>query len=738
MCAKKTTSKNKRILVSDDFYSDLSAPDMIYAVLVRSPFAYGKIVSVGLKNYEQFPEGYTFLTYEDIPGKKSVTTFDSDFPVFCDGTIRYKGEPVGILTGPDKKLLAELSSKIVISLDKTQISEYEKKFSENYPHLSTSPYTGTIDFKDNDFLKQKNEIFSVQKKGMVSSKEISVGNTAEIFEKAESNKDSADENQILIIEGKWENEIQHKSNKEPDGVFCFFKGGNLHVCSPNQWISHMRKTLSEVLLLPDEKIITTRTNISGQNGNSIWKNSLLAVRAALAAKKTDRPVMLILSRDEQEKYITNPTEVTFSCRTALDRQGLIQAIEILIELDIGIYNPFAKEILERLMIASTGIYTAKNLKIKGKIYHSNMPPSALNFSTIDARAFFAIENQMQKISEATGISPVELREKNLGILSPKNNPMPFKHELGNVKKAIEAVCTASDFHRKSTIYRLAEKNRLQNSGTFSLPSKGIGLACAFEGSGFLGSSFKNKNTGIQLTLTEEKKLIVNTLPPSNSIKEIWLKMISDGLSIDKKNINFEPPLTPDNQDKISMYTTPETLLGSISIKTSLLQKCIDSIKRRKTETYPFVVKKSLSPSRVKLWNQETFSGVPFYNTAFGACTVEVELDECTYREKILKICVVIDGGKILHQQAAKKAIRVSIQKTLSLLMENEILKCHEKDISIQFINSDDEPKQIGHIIASILPPAFTAALSQTVSCPVGKLPLQTDTLFKIYEPEASK
>ncbi len=565
------------------------------------------------------------------------------------------------------------------------------------------------------------------KKGPNSTKEISTGDVSKVFNDTEKTK--------FIIDGNWESGIQNKPNRETNGAFCFSKNGFLHVYAPNQWITHLRKSLSEVLGLEDEKIITTRTKIQGENGNSIWKNSLISVQTALAALKTGKPVMMILSRDEQKNFITNAPQMSFHYKTALDDTGMLLAMEIHIEIDIGIYNPFAQEILERIMIASTGVYKTENLKIKGKIFCSNNPPTALNFSTIDSRAFFALENQIQKISEKTGFSPLELRLKNQNTkgLSSKNNDMPFFHELKYTKQVLEAVCKKSDFNRKSAVYRLSEKTRFEDSGKFAAPRRGIGLACAFEGCGFFGTTFKIKNTNVQITLTEDKKLVVNTIPPSNSIKEIWTKIITEELGLEKKNIVFEISDT-DKKEKNSRYTTPETLLGSISIKTDLLKKCVAAIKKQKDDKLPLTVKKSLSNAKMKQWNNATFSGIPFFNTSFAACTVETELDECTYRENILKICVVVDGGKILHVKAAENVIKTSIQKTLALLMEEEVLKCPE--ISVQFVQSEEEPKQIGHIVASILPPAFTAALSQALTDTVTSLPLKTDSLFKIYEPEA--
>ena len=100
-------------------------------------------------------------------------------------------------------------------------------------------------------------------------------------------------------------------------------------------------------------------------------------------------------------------------------------------------------------------------------------------------------------------------------------------------------------------------------------------------------------------------------------------------------------------------------------------------------------------------------------------------------EKLNKICVIIDGGKIVNPKAAENAVYRSIQSCLSCLVEGNPLTCSK--ISVQFMQSEDEPKQIGNIIYSILPAAYTSALSQAIAVSVETLPIQTDTIYKLIK-----
>ena len=175
----------------------------------------------------------------------------------------------------------------------------------------------------------------------------------------------------------------------------------------------------------------------------------------------------------------------------------------------------------------------------------------------------------------------------------------------------------------------------------------------------------------------------------------------------------------------------DLMIGNISIKTHLLKKCIEAIKRKKEAALPITVKKSIAPSKRNQWKEETFSGMPFFSTSFGTCVVEVEYDSCAFSEQVTGVFAVIDCGRIANPQAAETAAKQAIKKCLSTLVFGDSLKCPK--IVVQFAQSDDEPKNLDSLIYSILPPAFCSATSQALALTVNEPPLKTDSLFKIKE-----
>ena len=115
MPKKEAASKTrKRSLEATGFYSDASRDGMLYAVLIRSPAATGKVKNVTIPS---LPEGYFLFTANDIPGNKKVTINNQQWKVFGYDNVLYRGEPLGILCGPDENKVLELLEEVSVNFD---------------------------------------------------------------------------------------------------------------------------------------------------------------------------------------------------------------------------------------------------------------------------------------------------------------------------------------------------------------------------------------------------------------------------------------------------------------------------------------------------------------------------------------------------------------------------------------------------------------------------------------------
>lgn len=679
--------KLTKIDFSGDFYSDSTSENMEYAVILRSPKIGGKILDITIPN---LPEEYEIITAKDVPGTNHIETLHSHIPLFYEDEVTYAGAPIGILVGKDVKALEQLAGKVEVSFSDDSIDEK--------PTVLAKRTITTVTSQENQELQ-------------------------EIQETKENNDEIDEENQNINLHHEYTIGLSSKDYHEPCGAYVDFDGKNLTVTSPTQWASHLRKNLSINLKIPKEEIKIKKTVSLEADTSNIWNNTIVACQCAVASFKLKKPIILILSREEQKRYVDHPIPVKVSHNTVLSPDGYILSNHVTISVDAGVYNPFVESFLDRLIIAAIGAYKPGNITIEAVAFRTDSPPTVANILGTDSFSFFPLESHIQACSQKLKINPYDFRLKNLfpNILQNRTK-LPLIFDNHNILPILEDVKKISSFDRRYLSY---SQNPIESTTTFStIPYRGIGLALAFAGTGYYGSKFDILKQSIGLTLETDGDITIHAHRPSSSVLSIWKKTISNEMNIEEKNIKLDTEF-----DELDEPEQPDSVAGNISILTQLIKKCCSTIqKQRFRQALPITVTKKLSKSKNITWNKETFSGKPYYTLSWGSAVVEVELDPIVFSVRIRNIWLTIDIGHILDIKQAKQSILRNIADILSNLVEGQPLKAEK--IHINFLETDSDPKQLGELVYNILPAAFANAVSLVLNKSITKLPLSGDTIYR--------
>ncbi len=782
------TETHKRSLESQGFYSDYFRDGLLYAKLIRSPASTGSVKSITVP---ELPEGYAFFTADDIPGKKEFTINKTQIKLFGYGYVTYTGEPLGILVGPDKytvdRLIDEVSVffdietleaafKNVMKIQKrpvvkispveelsqfvTQLNELPSLDSEDA--LETEPAAGTseqtsvtstnaemYDTEDEEILAERiirTGYFlhnynnnNPEKNNSENNSSNAVGDKSDKTDKKESA--NSPEKPALVnpfSEAKYISQAEYKQKitstywQETNGAFCCMDGKNLHVYCPTKWTASLLNTISETLGIKKEQIFIHKTVNQGVNTNGLWRTTQLAAQVAVASYLTKKPVKLMLSYAEQEQFFSPSVDAANHQRIALDEKGHIKAMEIDISIDAGTANPFAQEIADRMSLLACSYYKPENLLVRTKVHTSKKPPTSLYISNIDAQPFFAIENHMQKLSDISHIYPDDLRYENSINSNVKN--FPFNFDCAGIQKTIQETIRISDFNRKLVTYKMDAVNRTlkKSNPFFALPLKGIGIATAFNSSGYLGNSLFSSEQKIEVTLTTDNEVHIKAVMPSQTIQTIWKNTASEILQIDKSKIFIDSQY---ELEEIPEY--PEESGSNLSIINILLKKCCSEIQRKRFhQPLPITSKKGISTAMKKSWDKESFTGKPFNSTSFATAVVELELDTYTYSEKIKGIWITIDCGEIFDKKAAVHAVRLEIQQELTKIVKEKTVSCNKCVVS--FIESKEKSGQINGLVHNTIPAAFSSALSLALTTQMVKLPCTENEIFRLMKERESK
>ncbi len=165
--------------------------------------------------------------------------------------------------------------------------------------------------------------------------------------------------------------------------------------------------------------------------------------------------------------------------TALTRDGKLLAMDIDFTIDGGAYETLSPVVLSRGTIHAAGPYNCPNVRVRSRAVATNSPPHGAFRGFGAPQSVFALERHLDRVAEAVGLTPDELRRKNF---LREGDTLPFGQivrEKIDLKHLLERALDLSDYH--------AKRSRFEKDNPGREMKKGIGFAAFLHGAGFTGS-----------------------------------------------------------------------------------------------------------------------------------------------------------------------------------------------------------------------------------------------------------
>ena len=676
------------------FVEDISFPDMLYAVTLRSPVACGVLQAI---ECPELPPSCYLVTAEHIPGKNELADFP--VPVLADKVLSYIGEPVAILVGPDESKLEELARRTNVSAEEA------------------APVFSQDDNCDNTESLVKRDIVS--------------GDADSVFQTCEH-----------IVTGTYTTGIQAHWYPEPHGAAAFCAGGGIMVYTATQWPNHVRRSVEQVLGWGDGRAKVSATPAAAHLDGKLWYPSLVACHAALAACVSGKPVKLMLTGEEDFLYAPKRNAAKIEVRSALGEKGELLCTALRLTLDLGAQGVFKDEIIDHSCLGSLGLYRHPAFKIEAEGIRTNIPVQGPLAGFGLAQGFFAAECHASRIADALGQDPAEWRKnnvlgekQNLAIgTTPKNSvPLP---------ELIDTAAALSGYYRKWAAYELLRNSRRGKSWDFtSEPLRGIGIAAACQGNGFLHNEESGgNNCTVEMRLEKDGSLEIKSSFALNgeTPQDIWLNLARDILGVEAELVRliYAAPEAPDSG--------AAALSRNISIVTKLVEKCCTAIRNQRfRRPLPISVKRSAKSAKEPAWGGEkNIESEAFARPGRGAAVAEIEIDPVSLSPVIRGIWLAVDGGKILSPHRARGTLRTAVIQALGWTCREhlfyregrispELFRSYDiitalkvPPIHVELVKNDSsEPRGIGDLPFSCVPAAYVQAVSQAMDHHFEKIPL---------------
>jgi len=695
------------------FLEDIYPQNVLYAVTIRSPIPKGFIKLIQVP---KLPNDYTLITARDVPGENRLE--DTDIPILADGHLSYVGEPAALLLGPDKTKLDELSLECRIIFD------------EDIPVF-------TCDHND----------------APAAVRELQIGDTQGVFD-----------NTGKIIANSYSTGAQDHWYAEPVGAITLYrndddekkdqknkKAGVLVVKTATQWPYHVKRSVARVLGIDPAGVSVEPTSLNIHMDGKLWYPSLVASQAAIATFITQKPVRLILNREEDFLYTPKRCNANFDIASTIDDKGNITAAEIDISVNLGAYAVNSQEILDQTCLGSLGFYKFDRLKINARANRTNIPPQGAFSGFGLAQGFFATERLVSQIADMVNQDPAQWRKNHVDSRMILPSGLSSRNHVSG-EELINTAAKMSDYYRKWASYQLLRQSRKGKTFDRKEYPRGIGIALGFQGSGLLYNGSDKGAYGVEVTLTKDGLLEVKTSITSSDedYQRIWAHVASEILSIDPGLIRLKNIQAPD--------CGPSCASRNITAITKMVEKCCLAIrKQRFHDPLPITVRRSIKPQNGVLCDGrfppqegENIDINGFSKLGMAAAVVEVAVDLVECMPKIRGIWLGIDGGKIISLNRARRCITRSAAQALGWAFTenieyiNGILPSYHFNkfalpspayippIHVEFISgSCPDAKGIGELPFTCIPAAFIQAVSQAMDNCFKTIPLKRREIWEM-------
>ncbi|MHB8193685.1 MAG: xanthine dehydrogenase family protein molybdopterin-binding subunit [Bellilinea sp.] len=631
------------------FPGDFNLENQAYMKILFAGRPHALILRVDITQAVALPGVLAVFTAEDVPVNE-YGLIVNDQPVLCGlnspkphaDRVRFAGDQVALVVAETEEIAAEALELIKVEYqDLPIITDPRVALQADQPLLHP-------DHGSNVFIKYR------IRKGDV---------------------DSAFAGADVIVEGYYQTPAQEHAYLQPEaGISYVDEEGRVTVIVGGQWTHEDREQIAHALGLPEEQIRVIYPAIGGAFGGR--EDMSVQIVLALAAwrlnqRGINRPVKIIWSREESIIGHHKRHPYIIHTRWGADKNGKVVAAEVDIISDCGAYAYTSSKVLGNATLMCTGPYEIPNVKVDARTVYTNNIPNGAFRGFGGPQGAYAAETQMNKLAEALGMDPVEIRMRNLldeGSLLSVGTPLP----KGVSIKAVVAKCAEEAGWVKG------DSGWTQPHGYFEpVPGKphlkrGMGFACSFKNVGFSFGAPENCSATIEIEGTSEierVKLYHAGAEVGQGAHTVFTQMAADavGVPLEKVQLIASDTLTSLNSGSVS--ASRMTFMAGNAIRGAVER----ALEKWKNEERPARAEFKYLPPRTTPYDPETGKSEPNYAYGYVAEAVVVEVDLETGQVRLVDVKCADDVGKAVNPRMVKGQIEGAIVQAAGYgILENFI------------------------------------------------------------------
>ena len=355
------------------YSSDLWMDGMLWGLTLRSPHPHARITRIETARALAVPGVFAVLTHEDVPGTNAYGLEHRDQPVLAFDRVRYQGEPVALVA-------AEHPETARRALDLVEV---------DYDVLP--PVTDAV--------------------AAVHGQAEPLHRGGNVVRHVKIRRGDPEAEADVVVSGDYEVGMQDQAFLGPEsGLAVPAPDGGVDLYVATQWLHVDRAQIADALGLPPELVRITLAGVGGAFGAR--EDLSMQVHACMLAMRTRRPVKMVYSREESFFGHVHRHPARMHYEHGDTRDGRLVYVKAEIVLDGGAYASSSPAVVANAATLGAGPYVVPNVAVDCYGAYTNNPPCGAMRGFGAVQAAFGYESQMDRLAEAVGVDPAEIRIRN--------------------------------------------------------------------------------------------------------------------------------------------------------------------------------------------------------------------------------------------------------------------------------------------------------------------------------------
>ncbi|MBT6403990.1 MAG: xanthine dehydrogenase molybdopterin binding subunit [Rhodospirillaceae bacterium] len=603
-------------------------------VLVTSPHAHARIVSIDVSEARAMDGVRGIATAADIPGHNDIGPIFEGEPVLADGIADYAGAPVVAVTADTYDQARAAAAKVVVEYEElTPVLDIEDALErEQYTY---PPQIMTYGDPDASIAAAPRRI-----KG-----ELRCGGQDHFY--LESN--------IALAVPR--------------------DDGDLDIYSSTQHPSEVQHGVAHTLGVPSNAVTVEVRRMGGGFGGKESQPTIIAAIAALMADITGRPAKLRLRRDDDMIVTGKRHDFLFRYEAGFDETGRIAGVDILMGMRSGNVADLSPGVLARALCHADNCYYLPNARLSGYPCKTNTVSNTAFRGFGGPQGMIVIEAMLEHIARELGMTLDGVRAVNY-YGTEDRNVTPYQQTVKDniIVPLVERLQAEVDFDGMS-------KAVDDFNASHTTLKKGLALMPVKFGISFNTPKLNQAGALVHVYADGSVHLNHGGTEMGQGLFTKVAQVVASVFQIDHDNIKISATRT----DKVPNTSATAASSGSdlngmaafnaantikdrmTGVAAEIFDTNADQIEFRQNRVY--AGNESLSFAelaeqtynrRVQLsaagfystpglhWDAKSLIGNPFYYFTYGAAIAEVVIDTLTGESRVLRADILQDCGNSLN------------------------------------------------------------------------------------------